>query len=695
MFTAYRRPSWAGLFIACCILLFQGAATGAEATWQSVRSTVAIRGMATDGHTYVAAAGNGIWTSPDLKAWQRVALPASAGGLYNDVIWDGAQFIAVGYGVITSSDGNTWTVRSGLNGPNFWNSISFAGGIYVTVGTDGSRVLRSTDGRNWTAVATHLSLPTYWFASFTGVGSNGSGFVVSGNKYQLFGGVTSAEGDMLITSPDGLTWTNQTLPSGGFDFFDTQLLNDVAYGAGLYVAGGAEGQYTSPDAATWSENWIPNVSLTQTWLFSRVAYLNGGFVAAGTDYTGSFGRSSAVFTSADGITWAVKDLEPRGASIYSMSSLLYSGGQYIAAGYVGVYTSSNGSTWDKVFTGPQTNLNSCVVQGNGKFVIPGELGTISSSDGLTWPKSLGGDTSVDAVTSGQGCGAFGAGVFVILNAGGEDIRWSADGASWTSASLPFAATYTGVAWTGSQFIGIGETSGTPVIISSADGKTWTNKGSISTSGATVSLGDGFSGDLAYLNGKLVAWGTLNGNPFVASSSDAVTWTVSTAGLTPGLTLGSVAYGAGTYVAVGNDSNGGTAVFTSTDASHWKAVPNVAPNTNTIWHTVIWGNNEFLAGGRDNLAGHAVYMTSPDGIAWHYAVTSEAAMINDVVWDGAQYVAASYYDVLQLTPSSSGGGGGSGGGGTTGKSGGGALDLLSLCVLAGFLARRKYFVALGR
>ncbi|HSC48423.1 MAG TPA: hypothetical protein VLG68_10095 [Gammaproteobacteria bacterium] len=686
MFSSARRPLWAGLFIACHLVLFQGTATAAQASWQSVRSSVTMRALATDGSLYVAAAGNGIWTSTDLKTWQRATLPTSAGGLYNDVTWDGSQFIAVGYGVVTSPDGTTWTMRSRPNGPSFWNAISVAGGIYLVVGTDGSKVLRSTDGQTWTAVGAHLSLPANSFVSLTGIGSNGSGFIASGIQYQLVGGVTTFEGDALITSSDGLTWSLQTLPSSGFDFFDTQLLNDVAYGAGLYVAGGANGQYTSPDAATWSENFIPSLSSSQSWYFSRTAYLNGKFVATGTDYTGSFGRSSAVFTSTDGINWLVKDLEPRGASVFSMSSLLYSGGQYIAAGYAGVYSSSNGATWKKVFTGPETNLNACVIQGNGRFVIPGEFGTISSSDGATWPEALREDTNLLAETSGQGCGAFGAGVFVVLDIGNADISWSTDGASWTGASVPFGATYTGVAWTGSQFVAIGSIAGIPSIISSTDGKTWTNKGSISTSGATANLGDGFSGDLAYLNGKLVAWGTLNGVPFVATSSDAVTWAVSTSGLTSNVSIGSVAYGANNYVAVGNDPNGVTTVFTSPDAVHWTLVSNVAPNTNTSWRTVIWGNNEFLAGGRDNRVGYAVYMTSADGIAWHYAVTSEAAMINDVVWDGTQYVTASYYDVLRMVPQSSGSGGGGSNGGGSGGGGNFGLGLLGL--LAGFAALRR-------
>ena len=685
MSSAFRRPSWAGLFVAVCLLCFQAAASATQMTWQNVRSSVTIRALATDGSLYVAAAGNGIWTSVDLKSWKRVMLPATAGGLYNDVIWDGAQFVAVGYGVVTSPDGSTWTLRSAPNGPNFWNSISLAGGVYVVVGTDGNKVLRSADGQHWTAAATNLSLPANWFLSLTGVGSDGSGFAASGYEYQLVAGVTTFEGDAVITSSDGRTWAGQILPNGGSDFFDTGLLNDVAFGGGLYVAGGAHGQYTSADAVTWSENVIPSSLSSQSWYFSRTAYLNGKFVAVGTDYTGSFGRSSAVFTSTDGITWTVKDLEPRGASIYSMSSLVYNAGHYVAGGYVGVYTSPNGSSWSKVFAGPQTNLNSCITQRNGKFVVSGEQGAITSSDGVTWPDELGTNKLLGGF-GGQGCGAYGAGVFVILDNQGGDIEWSPDGVTWTSAGLPAFATYTGVVWTGSQFIAIGSNGGAPTVISSTDGKTWTAKGSINTSGATVNLFNYLTagGDLAYLNGKLVAWGTLNGAPFVATSSDAATWTVSTSGLSSNVSIGSVAYGANTYVAVGNDPNGGTAVFTSADTAHWTPLPNVAPNTNTAWVTAIWGNNEFMVGGRDNKAGHAAYMTSTDGVTWHYATTDEATAINGVVWDGAQYVTASYYDVLRMVPQSSG----SGGGGNTGGGGGGTLGFAALGLLLGITALRR-------
>jgi uncharacterized membrane protein YgcG len=159
-------------------------------------------------------------------------------------------------------------------------------------------------------------------------------------------------------------------------------------------------------------------------------------------------------------------------------------------------------------------------------------------------------------------------------------------------------------------------------------------------------------------------------------------------LTSDVTIASVAYGANGYVAVGDDPTGGTAVFTSTDAAHWAAVPSVAPNANVNWETVIWGNNEFLAGGRDNRAGRAAYMTSADGKTWHYASTGEASTINSVVWDGTQYVTASYYDVLRWAPQGSGSGGGGSGGG--GSGGGGSLGLGLLGVLAGFAAlRRRY------
>ncbi|HEY1992548.1 MAG TPA: hypothetical protein VGH71_08805, partial [Gammaproteobacteria bacterium] len=603
----------------------------AAAGWQDVRSVVAMRGLASDGSSYVAAASNGIWTSTDLVTWNKVSLPAGAGELYDDVVWDGTRFIAVGEGIIDSPDGVTWTVRVKPTATRFfWNAIAFSGGVYVVVGNDGTQVLRSTDGVTWTAQATGLSNSSTGGAELTGVASDGTGFVVSGNLYTLLGPDTiSPDSDIMLSSPDGVTWTQQTLPGGTGEQFDQSLLSDVAFGAGVYVAGGVGGVYTSPDGVTWTS--VSLAAGSDFPIMSRISFVNGEFVAAGIDSTAV--DNAAVFTSNDGVHWSTQLLGPSGASIYSMSTVAFNAGRYIVGGYQGIYTSSDAATWTKKFTGPQTNLAGCVLTGGGKIVVPGAHGALTSSDGSSWPDSPSSATTLFGSLDGKGCGAFGAGVFVAVT--GSHTSWSSAGVTWTAASSGPALRFAGVAWTGSKFVAIGTTTASPsttAVATSTDGKNWTAAGSVSVPSGTLQFGaaPNFSGALAYLNGQLVTWGTVDGVPFVSISADGGhTWSASGKGLGAAAELGSVAYGDGLYVAVGNDSAGDTTLFTSKDAKSWTRVSGVASGTSTHWNSAVWGNAEFMVVGADATTGAAVFLTSRDGKTWTFSTTAASAGPYDV------------------------------------------------------------------
>jgi hypothetical protein len=293
---------------------------------------------------------------------------------------------------------------------------------------------------------------------------------------------------------------------------------------------------------------------------------------------------------------------------------------------------------------------------------------------------------------GNGCGAFGAGVYVTA---AEAVYWSKDGKSWTPGSL-FA---NGVAWNGTGFAAVvsnGSTFGADAYTSS-DGKAWTRSGAILGLGTTVSFGTGgvVSTGLSFLNKNWVAWGLDNDVPFVAISSDAAHWTVSTSGLPGTDVLVAVAYGSGRYVAIGNDASGEIQIFTSDDAKKWTRVQGLKSGTDARWQTLIYGNAEFLAGGTDNATGSAAFLRSADGKSWTYSTDVDTSGIYSIDWDGSAYTATSLYDILSYVPpisggsgSESGGTGGGSGNSSGGGGGGGELDLPCLLALMGlFLSRR--------
>jgi hypothetical protein len=82
--------------------------------------------------------------------------------------------------------------------------------------------------------------------------------------------VAVGEDGAILTSPDGVSWTQQT--SG-----TSNSLGGVTYGDGLFVAVGERGTIlTSPDGV----NWTAQASPTSNDLYG-VAYGNGTFVAVG------------------------------------------------------------------------------------------------------------------------------------------------------------------------------------------------------------------------------------------------------------------------------------------------------------------------------------------------------------------------------------------------------------------------------
>ncbi len=134
-------------------------------------------------------------------------------------------------------------------------------------------------------------------------------------------------GNIAATSSDGITWTNQSLPS-------SQIWSSVAYGNGTYVA--VTGfkipmATTSPGGITWTSRTLPS---SQNW--TSIAYGNGVFVAI---TSGIFTRDTTApnnvsATSPDGITWTSRTL----SSPQNWTSLVYGNNIFVAvSGYIYYY----------------------------------------------------------------------------------------------------------------------------------------------------------------------------------------------------------------------------------------------------------------------------------------------------------------------------------------------------------------------
>ena len=308
---------------------------------------------------------SGIYTSPDGSVWTRksagVELPGPLGG----VVWTGKQFVAVGGQmedslkalIITSPDGVTWTQRT-TTLPIFLTRIAWSGSTLVAVGGAGV-VLTSTDGVAWTPRSTGVTLHLWdviWAGNqFVAVGGNDVG--------ENIRGVVGGMGTVVLTSPNGLTWTRRAVPT-------TQPLAGIEWNGSLFVATGRAASGVSGQAgnavvltSTNAINWTLRDSGLASHDLYHVTWGNGRFVAVGDDMT--------VRHSTDGISWTPASSLPSapGGKVPTFYDVLWADDRFVAGGDYGLcMVSTDGDTW----TLSQTALKNGPILGlmsNGRTLV--------------------------------------------------------------------------------------------------------------------------------------------------------------------------------------------------------------------------------------------------------------------------------------------------------------------------------------
>ena len=328
------------------------------------------------------------------------------------------------------------------------------------------------------------------------------------------------------TSPDGLTWSRVQHREATLGGTGHQRMEAVAAGDDLFVAVGhdeevdAAGSPTNLDAAVWTSpeglEWtrVPHDEtvfggppITSEFEPGRVGDPSSqamvdvttggpGFVAVGLAEDAATGDTAAVWTSADGLSWArvtdQADLDhTTGSGLLWMRGVTEADGRLVAVGWetsserqfsAAVWTSEDGLAWTRLphdgaafGSGSQWFGMDDVVAGGPGFVavgteMPGDaprellpaldaedvlttprpmaVGVFgpaiwTSEDGLTWsripadqlPASTSDDVQLRAVTAAD------SGLIAVgLRGSGDDVRaevWtSPDGLRWTVATDP-------------------------------------------------------------------------------------------------------------------------------------------------------------------------------------------------------------------------------------------------------------------
>jgi hypothetical protein len=247
------------------------------------------------------------------------------------------------------------------------------------------------------------------------------------------------------------------------------------------------------------------------------------------------------------------------------TSMFFGNGLFLAGG-ASSSQSSNGITWSSVSNGV---TQPCFAFGNSMYVVGGLNGEIKSSpDLVNWTgRTPGTSSTIQAMNFGNGLFLYGT-----INGG---MGTSTDGITWTARTSGTTNDIFAVGYFNNQYISVGYDN----VRTSPNGTTWTSRTNPFTGGRTV-----FS--VAFGNNVYVITADAGG---IATSTDAVTWTLRTSGTTNNLR--SIVFGNGIFVAVGLNNT----AITSTDGITWNtAAPSIAATA--ALQAIAFGNNTFVAAG---------------------------------------------------------------------------------------------------
>ncbi|HYF91610.1 MAG TPA: S-layer homology domain-containing protein [Symbiobacteriaceae bacterium] len=429
--------------------------------------------------------------------------------------------------------------------------------------------------------------------------------------------VAVGTGATIISSPDGTTWTAR---SAGTDI----TLQGVTYGNGRYVAVGgnstAPGQWviaTSTDGMDWQP-----VASGSGYTLGAIAYGGDRFVAVGSQLAACGEAGGIVLTSVDGLSWEEETWD--GAP--PLLSVAYGGGRFVAVGPCDptIVTSADGAAWTTTYDMPSGIWNRrAVAYGGGRFISAAQFGpTLQSADGLHWTEQ-----APPQYTQ------------VIRYAGGRfisSVGASLDGVNWTppdTQSLPMGFALHDVVFGGNTYVAVGAN----LLATSTDGLTWTSQ--------RTGLMGAWHG-IAAGEGRYVAVGV---NGWVAGSADGHSWKQVYAPEPPSGVPGfaipnllAVAYGSGTFVAVGSPR---FLVLTSADGVSWSASHQWESDGSQGYSEltdVTFGGGRFVAvGSIPN--GQSESIASSDGIRWSHSAAFTDATLSGVAYDGSRFVAVGHTD----------------------------------------------------
>jgi len=289
---------------------------------------------------------------------------------------------------------------------------------------------------------------TTWTTRTSAVETSGWRSVCWSPELGIFVAVAqSGAGNLVMTSPDGITWTAR-VASSAFAWVSVCWSPEKAIFVAVAASGAGSRTMSSPDGVTWTGHNSANDAVA----WSSVCWSSGKslFVAVSSDLT-----VNGAMTSPDGLTWTSRTTPNNG-----WNSICWSPEKSVfvavsGAGVNRVITSPDGITWTgRVSSNEGNNWYSVCWSPEKSIFVATSLDNVDSAmtspDGISW-------TARTCTNQGYCvCWSPEKSIFVSLSgADANRVSTSPDGINWTVRTFAVASHWTSICWSPERSIFVG------------------------------------------------------------------------------------------------------------------------------------------------------------------------------------------------------------------------------------------------